>query len=435
MAATTRHAAAFERALIAAGFAVLFFLLPHALKGDDWDRLNNVQQLVRDGHLTRSKFSDVQALLSAPFERIDEAFGSLDYLIARYNVVVVAVGTLVAFRILRGRVEEALLRRVVLVLLFASMATNLLRGYGAEVTTSVLVAVGMLGVVYGRRPSLGWAAIVVGVVNTPGAIGGLALAALTEAARVRRLRLVLPVAAAVALVGAEAWIRRGSPFDTGYGGDVGAPTVLPYSGRPEFSYPIVLGVLSILFSFGRGLAFYAPGLLFFLTAETRRVVPGRRLVVLLLAFLAGLVLLYAKWWAWYGGISWGPRFFVFAAIPASLVLAARLRRAGESAVADAGTLAVLLLSGWVSFTGATVDLYRLYLVCTKSLEALCWYVPDFSSLWQPVLGFPPLPPRVAAYSAFAAAVVAYLAAPLVASVVRSLAARRHVLAWTRGWRL
>ena len=41
---------------------------------------------------------------------------------------------------------------------------------------------------------------------------------------------------------------------------VGFRTALPYSGQPGFSYPFFFGVLSVLFAFGRGLVFFAPGL-------------------------------------------------------------------------------------------------------------------------------------------------------------------------------
>src|SRR5439155_24645144 len=58
----------------------------------------------------------------------------------------------------------------------------------------------------------------------------------------------------------EAWIRRGSPFLTGYENNHGFHTLLPYSGLPGFSYPFILGALSILFSFGKGLLFFTPGL-------------------------------------------------------------------------------------------------------------------------------------------------------------------------------
>ena len=36
---------------------------------------------------------------------------------------------------------------------------------------------------------------------------------------------------------------------------------MPYSGRQGFSYPFFLGLISILFSFGKGLIWFSPGLL------------------------------------------------------------------------------------------------------------------------------------------------------------------------------
>src|SRR4029078_4990998 len=39
------------------------------------------------------------------------------------------------------------------------------------------------------------------------------------------------------------------------------------------------------------------------------------------AFLAGLILVYARWWAWYGGWGWGPRFLLYAGVPSALGLA------------------------------------------------------------------------------------------------------------------
>src|SRR5262249_62404931 len=134
--------------------------------------------------------------------------------------------------------------------------------------------------------------------------------------------------------------RRGSPFTTGYEGDHGIPTLMPYSGRPGFSYPFVLGVLSILFAFGRGLLFFTPGILFWFDERTRQRVPARAAVVLQLLFVAGLVLVYAKWWAWYGGGPWGPRYFVVAAAPASLLRAVRLRSRAHRARTAASPLMV-----------------------------------------------------------------------------------------------
>ncbi|MCW2977017.1 MAG: hypothetical protein JWM06_2298, partial [Actinomycetia bacterium] len=350
--------------------------------------------------------------------------------------IVVAVAWIVASRMLRGRTDPRLLRTTWLVLLFASLLANRLRDFNAEVLTTVCVGVGILCLATGRRVGLGWAAIVVGAVNTPAAIIALAPIACLEALRTRQLRHVAPLGIAALLVVVEAWIRRGSPFDTGYGNDHGVATLLPYSGRPGFSYPFLLGVASILFSFGRGLLFFAPGLVLWLDARTRRVVAHhRRALVLMLVFVGGLVVVYAKWWAWYGGISWGPRFFVFAAVPASVLLAFRIRSVGASRLADAATLGVLGLSAWVGVIGLTADISALG-VCARgnySFESFCWYVPEYSSLWQPFLHRPPLTGSTLLVASWCALVFLYLAFPL----GRSIFAERfgHAdAAWARGWK-
>jgi hypothetical protein len=268
--------------------------------------------------------------------------------------------------------------------------------------------------------------IVVGAANAPAAVVALVPVAVWQALRTRRLRHLAPLGAAVLLVLGEAWLRRGSPFDTGYANDHGYKTLLPYSGRPEFSYPFLLGVASILFSFGRGLLFFTPGLVLWLDARVRRTAAT---VLPMLLFVAGLVLVYAKWWAWYGGVSWGPRFFVFAAVPASILVALRPLRSG---LGNAFVLLVLALSAWVGLVGLLATSAEPS-VCTENryaLEAFCWYVPEFSSLWQPLLHRPPLEPVVVTWCAL---VFVYLAAPLAASAAASA---RGVAAGTlRGWRL
>src|SRR6185436_5776493 len=108
------------------------------------------------------------------------------------------------------------------------------------------------------------------------------------------------------------YVVRGGFLTTGYSGDEGFRTVLPFSGRSGFSYPFALGVLSMLLSFGKGILFFAPGLL--LVAQARRLA-DRKVAALIdawMLFLVGLVLVYARWWAWYGGWFWGPRFLLIA---------------------------------------------------------------------------------------------------------------------------
>ena len=215
----------------------------------------------------------------------------------------------------------------------------------------------------------------------------------------------------------------------------GYTTLLPYSGRSGFSYPLVLGVVSILFSFGRGLLFFTPGLFLWLDESTRRAAGAcRRSIVLMLVVVVGLVAVYAKWWAWYGGLSWGPRFFTLAAIPASLIVVLRIGAAGVSAGRDAVTLVVLALSAWVGFA-ALVSPLDPPAICSANryaLESFCWYVPEYSSLWQPVLHPPPLTAATVTVAAWCIAVFAHLAAPLAVALARRARSLRpaHPYAWS-----
>jgi hypothetical protein len=308
-----------------------------------------------------------------------------------------------------------------------------LRDYGTEVFTATLIVLGTTAIVAGRYRRLGWA-LIVGVVNTPAATIGLALIAGGRALQTKRLRpLLAPIIAAILILG-EAWLRRGSPFTTGYEGSHGIPTLLPYSGRSGFSYPFLLGVVSILFSFGRGLLFFTPGLLFWVDKRTRRRVPARPATVLQLLFIAGLVLVYANWWAWYGGLTWGPRFFVIAAAPASLFLAVRVRTSHQRAAEAVATLVVLALSSWVSLAGVPENAGHATF-CSQTyyqLEYVCWYVPDFSSLWWPVLQHPPATTSNVCLAAYCIVVFAYLAAGPLRDIIQSVARLRTT--WAYGWR-
>ena len=153
----------------------------------------------------------VMPLFSLPLLLVGEVVRTPEWWAARFNVILVAVAAALMLFLLRDRGDLRQLRRVLLILLFASFLTNRLRDYNAEIFTAALVAIGLVLVTTGRRALLGWAAIVVGVVNTPAALVGAALVAGAEALRTRRFRyLLVPVAAAV-LIMTEAWVRRGIP--------------------------------------------------------------------------------------------------------------------------------------------------------------------------------------------------------------------------------
>ena len=205
------------------------------------------------------------------------------------------------------------------------------------------------------------------------------------------------------MIALENTIVRGAPLNAGYAGDHGVVTVMPFSGMPGFSYPLLLGVVSLLFSFGKGLVFFAPGLL--LVGRGRRQRPDLApFFDASLIFLAGLLLVYSRWWAWYGGWTWGPRFLLFASYPSAVALAIAIHQRGNLS----RTIVTMLLTGWTAWVGVSGAAFGLSGLdeCTANgyaMEHLCWYVPDYSPLLRPFV-LPPdaLAPWQQAWMLFAA---------------------------------
>jgi hypothetical protein len=144
-----------------------------------------------------------------------------------------------------------------------------------------------------------------------------------------------------------------------------------------------------------------------------------RAYVLWICFLIGLLLIYARWWAWYGGLFWGPRFFLFASIPASFALALRLQNREVSLLTNLFTLLVLALSGWIGISAAVFTKSVEITTCTNhnyALEAFCHYVPEFSVLWHPFVVHQHLDPHQWKYLLYCVVVLIYLAAPLLLKI-------------------
>ena len=55
-----------------------------------------------------------------------------------------------------------------------------------------------------------------------------------------------------------------------------------------------------------------------------------------------------------------------------------------------------------------------------ALESLCWYTPEYSSLWHPLVQFPSLTWKTATLAGYCAVVFTYLAAPPVVVVAFAL---------------
>ena len=144
-----------------------------------------------------------------------------------------------------------------------------------------------------------------------------------------------------------------------------------------------------------------------------------KVYLLWLFFLIGLILVYSRWWAWYGGWFWGPRFFLFASIPASFALAVRLHKRDVSLLINLLTAGVLCLSAWVGIDGAIFNQIQLT-TCSSNhyqLEMLCQYTPDFSARWHPFIVPQHFTQSQILYMLYCGIVFVYVGFPLFAKIV------------------
>lgn len=408
--------------------AVVIAAAPVGIGNDGIVRFRSLDTLLRHGKLDNAKYSIYGPLAAAPLWYLGEAIGYPKETVWAFNRIVFLAAVVALWFVLRPVLPQEERVRFVAFLFFGSLFPWHMMGFFAEVFHVVCVGTG-LALLALRRDR--WAAIIGGVLcvwgtaNVPASVVGLAFAMCVLCWQRRRFRYLLLPAIAAVLIAIENDIRHGNPLEGGYAGETGSRTALPYSGLPGFSYPLFFGLLSVLFSFGKGLAFFTPGLFAKYPAGEPREVDVRLVYRMWLAVVVGLVLVYGRWWAWYGGAVWGPRFFLFAALPASLVLARWTARAERhSTRANLLVLLAVALSCWVSLNGIAFQGAgsEQFWQNNFELEYLTWYVPECSVLWMPFVY--PKPLKLEHYGWLVAFAVgfAYLAWP----VVRVLAVRTRM---------
>lgn len=413
-----------ETSLIIAGLLLITLQFPHLTGNDGGFRYQDLVSLFSTHSLYQphSKYSLIGPLFSTPLFLIGKQLGQPAAWICYYNVTLFSLFLLFSYLLLRNHVDHALLRKFFLVLIYGSMFAAHLVFYYGEVFTALCVGFGVF-VTFRRFTSVGgWVAVALGVINTPATLVGLGFLVLKRMLDNKRLRYLLVFAITVAGILTEAWIRRGSIFNNGYIGDHGLKTIMPYSGLSGFSYPFFFGLLSILFSFGDGLLFYVPGLLLPIRKTLSQWPQDQKInlyqvYTLWICFVIGMILVYSCWWDWSGSVFWGPRFFLFASIPASFALAVRLMRYKEASLGmNLLTFAVFCLSAWVSVDGIAFQWFVIYpTICRihqRALEMLCWYTPEYSPLWLPFVSHFPISSGLEKFLVFSFLVAAYMVAPL-----------------------
>ena len=419
-----------ETSLIIIGLIFLFFVMPRVLTGDGTPRYQSITDFLHHGLIvsTQNKYSLIGPLFSLPLLLIGEEMGDATAWALAYNYILFASSLCFVYFLCKDRIDRGLLRKFFLLLITASMFAAHLNSYYGEVFTAVCVGFGLMAAMIRSTRFGGWIAVILGVVNTPATLVGLGLVILKRIIETRRLRYVIVLVITGLLILDESLLRRGSIFVNGYAHDAGYHTFMPSSTLPGFSYPFVFGLLAILFSFGKGLIFFAPALLLPIRRtlkkwDTTYDLNMSQVYTLWIYFLVGLILVYSRWWAWYGGLYWGPRFFLFASLPATFALAVRLHDKETNLLTNLLTVGIYCLSTWVGICATILQGEAGMSLCmqnTYALETACHFIPEFSVLWHPLVSHPHLNLGQKFYAVYSMLVLLYFIRPLLFRIYHQL---------------
>jgi hypothetical protein len=374
-------------ALLVVGILFEFFFLPFQFWADGEVRFNFIMDVINKGVINPLRYSTVGPLFSLPLAYIDTFIGGHFWLL-RYNMLLLVVFSFVIYRLLKKYVDKRILILFITLLWFGSMFPAHIIQYYGEVFSVLCMTVGIICIEQ-KRLAVGWLLMVLSVTNMPATVIPLGILCLYKIGWQKKyIYLLLPLLCLIALI-LDAKIRLPRTLyvlNNYLFNDVTATTLMPYSGRAGFNYPMLFGLLSQTLSFGKGLLFFTPGLLFIPYVWKTLVNPVmKRIFALWILYGAALVLVYSKWIAWYGGWFWGPRYLLFASIPASFSLAyVLLNKSGVTRV----KILALIAGAWSLWVGANGIIFGQagLDICTANrfaMEHLCWYVPEFSVLFHP----------------------------------------------------
>lgn len=414
------------------------FEFPHGIHGDGTVRYQALLHLLETGRSQPILYSYVHPIASAPLLVFSHLYKDGFWWLSRFNAFLFLGTTWYAMRRLRALWDEDSARRFALLMLAATMFPVHTQDYYSETFTACLAFLSLLEF-HVRRDPLAIALLVLATWNTPGTALGSALLFGYYALRTRRLRFLCAIALLPAGIVAENFWKFGTFFPSAYVESHGLGNYLPYSALPGFSYPLFFGVLSVLLSFGKGLLFFVPGLL---ALFCRKIWDrDRELLWPAFVYLAGLVLVFSRWWGWYGGWFWGPRFFLFGSILGALALASLWRVPDLSAPWRWFRLTATTLSVWVGCQGVLYgqDFLEDCYARDPKLEFLCHYVPEYSPLWRVFVAQPLPHGRKWAYLAYFLLVGVTLTLTALGSLGEHarayVASRWRAYGWNAGWRL
>jgi hypothetical protein len=404
-----------ERALILFGTIFYLFVFPHGTHGDGWIRYISVEALATRGEWLVHKYPMIGPFCSVPLYWLGMLVKEPHWWVSRFNSFCFLGFLAVLYRLLRSEVPNASWRRrLILLLLAGTMFSKHVTDFYGEVFTSCLAALSIAYILL-RNRSAGIFTLAVAAASTPATLLATGLVSLRISWIVKRWRYFLPPILGLLFMLSENFLRFGTLVNQQYFLDEAlTKNALPYAKLNGFHYPFFFGVLSICFSFGKGIAFYCSGLLAMPFAMKHLPEKLRELQRVWALYVLGLILIYAKWCAWPGDWYWGPRYFLFAGIPAALALHTLLEKKREGLVETIGALTLLTLSVWVGLDGVAFGQNNLEDCGVNGgyLMGFCWYTPEYSALWRPFLAEKFLNGKQTAFTVYYLLVYCFLSFPL-----------------------
>ena len=370
------------------GLVCLAVSLSPVVDGDGMARYLDLLNLAK-GERPIDKFSSIQIVLAMPLYQLGKLWGAPEVWVGYFNFIIFSL-SLGSLWVLLPKDRRF---PVIVLLMGASMLPHHVGYFYGEMLSVCATMVGLLCLVENKRVVAG-ILLGIGTAQTPALMPAFGLTLLYLAITRRNIFYGFYLAIPLLITLGDNWFKYGTPLFSAYlqASEHGAKTIMPYSGLPGFSYPLIFGLMSVFLSFGKGLAFFAPGLFFRWNLgkqsdDDRNFI---RTIDVLLVFLIGMIFTYSRWWGWYGGQFWGPRYLLFASIPACFILAHQWTQTQWVLSRGVTYCAALAFSGWVCIQGYLYGNSGLA-ICGENksaLELLCWYVPEFSPLFrQFVIGF------------------------------------------------
>ena len=375
--------------LLIMAFTIIVLINPMQLRHDDGVRFTLATDALSGSSLLDSKYSVIFLWILWVLIKIGRGVGN-ELLFAQLLVPMLLALAALLLTTSLGRGRPAIVRKIGTHAVLFSLAGAYVVSPNSDLFSASLLVIGYVLILdrptnsFFLRAQIGVFALAIAGWNTPPHVVGMGIIGLILLFKRRSWLVVCAAVIASVLVVGEASFVNGHFSASKYGLEGGAPNVLPWDNIVGFGYPILFGVVGILFSLGRGLIFFVPGLWFVSEQPTKRTLDPTRALVYHTTIL---IPIYGTWWSWYGGVGFGPRFFIVGAFAGASLLALN---AGNmpSVKRKAWISAALSLSTYVAVVGALIHIpNNTFNRCVDDdfyYEPICWYVAEFSPLLAPI---------------------------------------------------